>query len=100
MDIICSSRGRRWQSEGFKNVYSTIIQYWNKNRERSETMKMDYGDFKLAQERCNIEYGQSPGWGGFDLVKATIVSATYLGTKKVHEETLVEMNGKRGGACR
>lgn len=80
---------KTFQKKGYKNIYTISLEYWHDWAKRSEKVDLNYGDFKVALERSNVEMDATPGWGGVHLVKATISVATYRGTKKLHEEVLV-----------
>lgn len=77
------------QKKGYKNIYTVSLEYWHDWKNRFEKLDLNYGDFKMALERSDMEMNTPPGWGGVHLCETTISVATYHGTRKLHEEVLV-----------
>jgi hypothetical protein len=92
-DVACLRALKKSHKRGYRNIYSVRISYVRPDAEghslKRKEYRMDYGRYKLAHDRYNIEtsfHCQGPKEWSLDEIK--IVIMTYKGTKLVNEDVM------------
>jgi len=92
-DVACLRALKKSHKRGYRNIFSVRISYVQPDKDghpiKSKEYRMDYGNFKLAHDRYNIETSSHcPGPLKWSLDEIKIVLMTYKGTKLVNEDVM------------
>ena len=84
---------KKCHKRGYRNIFSVRISYVRPDMDghpiKSREYRMDYGNFKLAHDRYNIETSSNcPGPLKWRLDEIKIVLMTYNGTKLVNDDVM------------
>lgn len=92
-DVACLRALKKCHKKGYRNIYSVRISYVQPGKAgnpiKRKEYRMDYGKYKLAHDRYNIEtssHCQGPKEWSLDEIK--IVLMTYKDTKLVNEDIM------------
>ena len=92
-DVACLRALKKSHKRGYRNIFSVRISYVQPDKAghpiKRKEYRMDYGNFKLAHDRYNIETSSNcPGPTKWSLDEIKIVLMTYKGTKLVNEDVM------------
>ena len=100
-DVACLRALKKCHKRGYRNIFSVRISYVQPDMDghvqldkdghpiKHKEYRMDYGNFKLAHDRYNIETSSDcPGPTKWSLDEIKIVLMTYKGTKLVNEDVM------------
>lgn len=92
-DVACLRALKKSHKRGYRNIYSVRISYVRPDKEghplKRKEYRMDYGKYKLAHDRYNIETSsQCQGPKEWSLDEIRIVLMTYKDSKLVNEDVM------------
>ena len=92
-DVACLMALKKCHKKGYRNIYSVRISYVQPDKEghpiKRKEYRMDYGKYKLAHDRYNIETSSgTPGPKEWSLDEIRIVLMTYKDSKLVNEDVM------------
>lgn len=86
-DISCKIR--KFHNKNFKNIYSVIVKYHVPALNKDKVLRMDYGQFNLAQNRFYIETDtQYPHPKQMDIKEVNLLVSTFKGNKLLYEDNI------------
>ena len=92
-DVACLRALKKSHKRGYRNIFSVRISYVQPDKDghplKRKEYRMDYGKYKLAHDRYNIEMSSNcPGPKEWRLDEIRIVLMTYKDTKLVNEDVM------------
>ena len=89
-DISCKIK--KFHNKDFKNIYSVIVKYHVPALKKDKVLRMDYGQFHLAQNRFYIETDtRCPRPKYMDIKEVNLLVSTFKGNKLLYKDNICKM---------